>query len=150
MTTKRRQSRSKPDGKTSKPRIDITPHMSWAEGIARKVSRKYRFGVGSQEEMEIISAAYLVMAEKSHTYEPKLEVTATECGALFRGYCTVAITTDCRREARRLLNGGTYNTRNETPGITLTVDQIPSLTEERYGWEPIDYRSSVDLLSAAH
>lgn len=148
--SKKRQSRAKPTGKGTTPQIDVVPHLAWAKSLAKRVSRQYRFGRGSQEEQEIVSAAHLVLCEKAHTYEPKLEVTPTECGALFRGYCQIAIVTDCRRECRRLLNGGTYNTRNETPGVTLMVDQLPTITEDGHGWELVDYRKSYEDSCAAH
>ena len=123
--------------------IDVTPHIEWASRIARRIAKGYRFVPGGQEEQELIGCAHLVLVRKSHTYEPAREVYATECGALFRGYVSQTVTTECRREARRIRNGGTYHTREEIDGVTLSVEAMGRMVlEDGTAWEPADYRTA--------
>ena len=116
-------------------KADLEDFIPWAENIARNVARNYGFIKRSQEEDEIISAAYLSMIENWAALRPEL-------GTDFGGYARRDVLSECQREARRLRNGGTYNTRREEPGVSLVV-QVASTIENSDG-EPmdvVDYRA---------
>ena len=59
------------------------------------------------------------------------------------GYARPDVLSECQREARRLRNGGTYNTRREEPGMSLMVQMASSI--ENDDGEPmnvVDYRAT--------
>jgi hypothetical protein len=60
-------------------KADLEDFIPWAENIARNVARNYGFIKRSQEEDEIISAAYLSMIENWAALRPEL-------GTDFGGY----------------------------------------------------------------
>lgn len=127
----------------SRATIDVSPHVGWATGIAVGVARAYRFTPGGQEEDELIGTALFRLVELSHRYDPAREVVKTDCGALFKGFCRRTLMTECQREARRVRNGGTYRTREETAGVTLSVEALSShCLDDGTQWEPADHRAA--------
>ena len=105
--------------------IDIIPHITWARAIARGVRRDYRFRTGSPEEQELESTAFLALVKKSLSFTLGRVPPHGNVHDAFRGYASQYIRKECRREAIRLRNGGTYHTRRETdhePLIALPLD----------------------------
>ena len=121
----------------------IDDFIPWARNIGRQVAKAYGFLKHSQEEEDVISAAYLRMVDRWAAFEP-------ERGTDFRGFARRDVMSECQREARRLRNGGTYNTRREEPGVSLVV-QIASTMDNADG-EPmdiVDYRAAPEYGQAS-
>jgi hypothetical protein len=96
--------------------IDPADHVEWARGIARTVRRAWHYAPGSQEEADLESEAVLCVCESAAAYEPARAVKTGDHFGAFRGWCKRDVQTACVREAERLRNGGTYNTRRRKPG----------------------------------
>lgn len=107
------------------PAIAIQGHITWARAIARGVRNSFRFLPGSQEEQDLESTAYLAAVELAQRFDPTRVPPGGDLEAAFRGWATIAVRSHCRREARRLRNGGTYHTRREKPGHALVVQGLP-------------------------
>jgi hypothetical protein len=105
--------------------IVITDHIRWARTIARGVRRSFRFLRGSQEEQDLESTAYLTLVQLACKFDPRRVPPGGNMRSAFRGWATIGIRNQCQREARRLRNGGTYNTRREIAGVSLVVAHLP-------------------------
>lgn len=103
-------------------RIDVTQHLAWAEKVGKAIAREYHFRKAGQEEDEIVAVAYLHAVRCADRY-------TGETGDVdhFRGYAYVSVVAECRREARRLRNGGTYWTRKEKRGEVIDVSPLSDL-----------------------
>ena len=115
----------------SQPVVDPTPHIKWARSIARGVRADFGFLKGSQEEQELEAEAYLALCRKAHSFDPSRVPPGGDPAGAFRGYASSYIRCECRREARRLKNGGTYHTRNESGLQTIEVEDLPGWVHGR-------------------
>lgn len=106
------------------PRIDVTNHLDWAAKIARSIAHAYKFVRQSQEEDDLVSIAHLTVVQKAVTFDPEHVPEGGDTGGAFRGWLHPHIVGFCRREARRLRNGGTYYTRREVAGVALVAEQM--------------------------
>lgn len=114
--------------------ILATDHLRWARAIARGVRRSFNFGLGSQEEQDLQSAAYLAVVDLVRRFDFARVPPSGDARAAFRGWAAIEVRSRCRREARRLRNGGTYYTRRERPGQALIVGSLqnqPALIDPR-------------------
>lgn len=117
------------------PAICITDHLIWARTIARTVRRAYNFRSRSQEESDLEATAYLAIVELAARFDLAQVPPGGNVIRAFRGWAAIEVCSRCRREARRLRNGGTYNTRREKPGVAFVV--VPLFKS----WAVIDPRS---------
>lgn len=117
---------------------DCSQHIAWATAIAKRVARSYKLLPHSQEEEDVVSTVLTKMCELAQRYDPSREEYATDCDALFKGFVGLSLQTEARRECRRLFNGGMYNTRQETKGVSLIVDHFGDKHEDDNPWEPAD------------
>jgi DNA-directed RNA polymerase specialized sigma subunit len=116
-------------GNASSTAISALDHLRWARSIARRVRRAYNFRVGSQELSDLEQVACLAVVELLERFDESLVPAGGDAVRAFRGWAMIEVRNRCRREARRLRNGGTYNTRRETPGESLVVLLLPRGTE---------------------
>ena len=103
------------------------PHAAWAAQVARRVARKYQFRRGSQEEADLIQQAVATVVRHLPRFDTLKLPPGGDPDGLFRGWVYQDVRSECRRLARRLLNGGTYHTRRETPGVLLAVPPLSAL-----------------------
>jgi hypothetical protein len=75
----------------------------------------------SQEEKDLESVAYLALVELARRFDPAKAPAGAATVDAFRGWAAVEVRCRCRREARRLRNGGTYHTRRETGQRAVVV-----------------------------
>lgn len=106
------------------PTIDVLNHRAWAEGVAIGVARAFRFNSRSQEAADLKAVAVLVLVEKARRFDASKVPPGGDPDGQFRGYCHPDVQGQCRREARRLRNGGTYKTRREAGLPTLVAQPI--------------------------
>jgi hypothetical protein len=118
--------------------IAILDHLKWASMIARGVRRAFHFVPGSQEEQELEAVAFLAIVELARKFDDNKVPRGGDRIGAFRGWAAIEVRSRCRREARRLRNGGTYHTRREKAGLALVVERLKD------GPELIDPRSVVD------
>jgi hypothetical protein len=88
-------------------------HLDWARRVARRVARAYRLRPRSQEEWELEQAAALAVVRAAGRFDPAFCPPGGDPDGLFRGWCRRDVVQECRREAVRLRNGGSYRTRRE-------------------------------------
>jgi hypothetical protein len=110
---------------------DITAHLGWATKLGKTVAREYHFRKGGQEEDDIISVAFLHLHRCGMRYTGRSDDVDH-----FRGYAYPSLVAECRREARRLRNGGTYWTRKEQRGEVIDVPALSDLANA--DGEPFD------------
>lgn len=124
----------------SQPSIPIlaTDHLKWARMIARGVRKAFQFIPGSQEEQDLEATAFLAIVELAKRFDPTKVPPGGDPVGAFRGWAAIEVRCRCQREARRLRNGGTYNTRREIAGRALVVERLIN------GAELIDPRSLVE------
>ena len=118
--------------------IAVIDHLEWGRAIARGVRRRFNFVKDSQEELELISTAHLAIVELARRFDPAKMHSKSDPWDAFRGWAGIEVRCRCRREARRLRNGGTYHTRREKMGEALVVQRLMK------GPHLIDPRSLVD------
>jgi hypothetical protein len=114
--------------------IVATDHLKWARAIARGVRRSFNFGIRSQEEQDLQATAYLAVVELARRFDWSKLPPGGDASAAFRGWATIEVRSRCRREARRLRNGGAYHTRRERPGQVLLMQSLqnqPALVDPR-------------------
>ncbi|MBX9579703.1 MAG: hypothetical protein K2X87_05285 [Gemmataceae bacterium] len=116
--------------------IDPLGHLDWSARIARGVSRHYRFGRRSQERADLEQVAALAVIRKAREFDPALVPEGGDPDGQFRGWAKPSVAGDCRREGRRLKNGGTYHTRREQ-GRPAVLVEITSDLGDPTG-EPFD------------
>ncbi|VTT98957.1 unnamed protein product [Gemmataceae bacterium] len=96
-------------------------HVEWARGVARRVRHIYQFAPGGQEQDDLESVAVLELFKRAGRFQfTRVRRGSTVLDA-FRGWLEQYIVSQCRREGRRLRNGGTYHTRREVEGVALVV-----------------------------
>lgn len=104
-----------------------TAHTKWAREIARKVAARYRFARHSQEADDLKSVAVVELLKRAPHFIPHPGLDLTDPTAIenaFRGWMYRYIRSECAREARRMRNGGTYNTRREKIGQALVAEHL--------------------------
>ncbi|MBA4191333.1 MAG: hypothetical protein C0467_25405 [Planctomycetaceae bacterium] len=119
----RERRRHKASPARAKPTVNILDHLEWAQQVARRVSGRYRFEGRSQEQADLESVATLELVKRA----PKFDFKRVRGGRVvdaFRGWLEQYIVSQCRREARRLRNGGTYHTRREVEGVALVAVEL--------------------------
>lgn len=125
--------------------IRVEDHLAWSRGVARGVARSYRFDRLSQEEsdLEQEAAVALVRTAKAFTLD-RVPEGGDVLGA-FRGYAHRELQSQCRREARRLRNGGTYRTRREQGKLPILAGPFSDMDQSGGDtFEPEDHRSRHD------
>jgi hypothetical protein len=119
--------------------IEVADHVKWGRMIARGVRQSFHFVKGSQEEEDLEATAFLAIVDLAQRFDSaKVPVDGDPIGA-FRGWAAIEVRCRCRREARRLRNGGTYHTRREEAGKALVVERLMHLSEL------VDPRSLVEV-----
>jgi hypothetical protein len=119
--------------------IEVADHVKWGRMIARGVRQSFHFVKGSQEEEDLEATAFLAIVDLARRFDSaKVPIDGDPIGA-FRGWAAIEVRCRCRREARRLRNGGTYHTRREEAGKALVVERLLHLSEL------VDPRSLVEL-----
>ncbi|HEV3438070.1 MAG TPA: hypothetical protein VG122_11965 [Gemmata sp.] len=109
--------------------VVVTDHVNWARMIARGVRQAFQFVPRSQEEQDLEATAFLAIVELAQRFDPtKVPPGGDPIGA-FRGWAAIDVRCRCQREARRLRNGGTYNTRREKAGKALVVERLRDESE---------------------
>lgn len=112
--------------------MDPLAHLGWARYVARKVRSEFGFGRRSQEEADLESVAYLALVKKVNTFDPAAWVPlGGDAGLAFRGYAYRYLYYECRAEAERLRNGGTYHTRGKGRRPVGVHPLPPDLTDPR-------------------
>lgn len=106
--------------------IDPSPHIDWAKAIGAGVASDFDFAARSQERMDLEAAAVAELTARCRAFQPERVPEGGDAGGLLRGYAHLSIQKECRREAERLRNGGTYRTRREKGGLV-----VQGYTEER-------------------
>lgn len=107
--------------------------------MARGVREAFGFRKGSQEESELESAAYLELVRKARQFRPELVPPGGDPGGAFRGWCHASVLGECKREARRLRNGGTYRTRREGRRRAIEVRHASDLAgRDGAPFDPVD------------
>jgi hypothetical protein len=119
--------------------IAVIDHVKWARMIARGVRRAFHLVAGSQEEQDLEATVFLAIVELAQRFDSARVPPDGDSTGAFRGWAAIEVRCRCRREARRLRNGGTYHTRREKPGHALVVERL--LHES----ELVDPRSLVEL-----
>jgi hypothetical protein len=104
--------------------IAITDHLKWARMIARGVRRSFQFKIGSQEEADLEATAYLAIVELVERFDIARVPIGGDPNGAFRGWAAIAVRSCCQREARRLRNGGTYNTRREKAHKAIVIERL--------------------------
>jgi hypothetical protein len=120
--------------------IRLEDHLEWAGGVARA----YAFDRTSQEEHDLKSAAYLAMVRCSRSFNLDRVPVGGDVGGAFRGFAHRYLQSECRREARRLRNGGTYNTRREHGQPIIVAGPFSDLPHHDDGsdcFDVIDHRT---------
>lgn len=115
--------------------INVTDHLDWSRGIARGVSRAYRFDRGSQEESDLEQTAMLALVRCGLAFDAERVPVGGDPAGAFRGYAHRELQSECRREARRLRNGGTYRTRREQgkpPVVAGPTSDLEGFDGERF------------------
>lgn len=108
----------------------VEDQLPWAREIAQEIRRDYSFRRMSQEAQDLEQVAYLVVVELAQRFDPARVPPDGNLVFAFRGWAAIEVRNRCRREARRLRNGGTYNTRRETRGQALVI--APLLKPREY------------------
>lgn len=101
--------------------FDATDHLAWCRGIAHGVAQSC--GISGQDEEDIQSAAVVKLLECGQRFDPA-RAEMGEVGGAFRGFAHLQIQAECRREARRMRNGGTYHVRREGEREPVMVQSI--------------------------
>lgn len=99
--------------------VDVTAHLSWAAAVARGVARAYR--LRGQEAADLEQTAHLTLVRCALAFDAGRVPEAGDAGGAFRGYCHREVQSECRREAARLRNGGTFKTRRRGQGVLLAI-----------------------------
>lgn len=108
----------------SAPAVNVTEHLAWAASVARGVARDFKFKRESQEEDDIKSVAALTVVRMAANFDPSRVPAGGDPGGQFRGWVHRSVQGMCKREARRLRNGGTYHTRREVTGVALVAEEM--------------------------
>lgn len=103
----------------AKPAIDPEPHIVWARAIGAGVASEYQFAAGSQERADLEAAAAAELVAACHRFDVSKIPPGGDAGGLLRGYAHQALQKECRREAHRLRNGGTYRTRRDPKALVV-------------------------------
>ena len=90
------------------PAVDPLAHAEWAAGTALAVAFRWRFRKGGQEEADLTQTAHAAVCRAAVRFRPEMCPAGGDPAGLFRGWCRQDVRQECQREARRLLNGGTY------------------------------------------
>ena len=109
--------------------IVIADQMKWARAVARGIRRHYRFLSGSQEEKDLEAVAHLMLCRCAAKFDPSKVPEGGDPVGQFRGWAHPFLRGECQREARRLRNGGTYNTRRESGRDPVMVEDLPRRRE---------------------
>lgn len=99
--------------------IDPEPHIEWAKAIGAGVASNYNFAAGTEERADLEAAAVAELTARCRAFQPSRVPPGGDAGGLLRGYAHQSIQKECRREAERLRNGGTYRTRREKGGLVV-------------------------------
>jgi hypothetical protein len=96
--------------------IDPAPHERWAAGIGRAIAvDTHGFKPGSDEAAELERVAVAELVKAAGRFDPaRVPEGGDEAGA-FRGYAHPSVKKECHRAAKRLTNGGLYNTARVQP-----------------------------------
>jgi hypothetical protein len=129
--------RTEASSSSSNP-VQVDDHLKWARAIARNVRLAFHFVAGSQEEQDLEQTAYLTILELIQRFDIAKVPPGGDLNGAFRGWAAIEVQCRCRREARRLRNGGTYHTRRETAGKALVIERL------RNGPDLIDPRSLIE------
>jgi hypothetical protein len=122
------------------PAIDHrTAHLGWCRRIANRVCRSYRIE-GLQALDDVTSAGVLQVLKLVPRFVPAAGVTDLE-GA-FRGWAYRWVRAAGRREAVRLLNGGTAVARAD--GRRVIAEPLSDFLSPK-GREPVEPASRRDL-----
>lgn len=105
--------------------LDLPALMKWARAIARGIRHHYRFQCHSQEEQELEAVAYYMLCRCLKKFDLSRVPPGGDVDGAFRGWCHPFIRGECQCEARRLRNGGTYNTRTERLHRPIYVEPLP-------------------------
>lgn len=111
-------------GRSAKPVIDPTEHVAWAQEIGRKVRARYKFPKDSAEQEDLESVAVLELLTCAKKFDASFMTDGSNLTDAFRGWAHMCIVGQCSREARRMRNGGTYNTRKERKGEALVAENL--------------------------
>lgn len=109
--------------------IPADKHEDWVWGYTRMLAGKFAeslgFHKGGQEHDELQSAAYLVVcADVVPGFDPE-QVKDGNVERVWKQYLKTHVKGEVGREARRLRNGGTYNTRHESDHEPINVEGLP-------------------------
>jgi hypothetical protein len=127
--------------------ITLGDHFQWAMGVARGVSRAYRFARGSQEESDLEQTAYLALVRCGLAFDAERVPVGGDAGGAFRGYAHRELQSECRREARRLRNGGTYRTRREqgkSPVVAGPTSDLEGCDGDGASFDVLDHRGNCE------
>ncbi|HEY3787768.1 MAG TPA: hypothetical protein VGL71_02885, partial [Urbifossiella sp.] len=132
--------------------IDVLAHFDWALGVARGVAASFRFLRDSQETADLEQVCFLTLLRRAKTFDPKKVPVGGDEGGLFRGFVHRDLQSECRREARRLRNGGTYRTRTEQGKRTIAAEHFSTMRELEPGrpFDILDHRDGADPLANDH
>ena len=133
---------------------DIAGLWKWLHGKARGIAGFLGFERGSQEEAELSQVAAVELVQCVANFDPAMVPPGGSAVGLLRGYATQFIRPELIREAKRIRNGGTYHSRDESMYPPVKVEGLPvrqsedGLTEvaivDYRGEEPED-RPAIDL-----
>jgi hypothetical protein len=111
--------------------LDPRDFIPWARAIARGVRADYRFGTGSQEELELEGTALEQLVASAARFDESRLRPGDDPAALFRAMAAPWVRKACKREAERLRNGGLYRTaaRARLTVVPLPVSRCEDCTE---------------------
>ena len=124
--------------------------VEWAERIAVREARSFR--LRSQERDDLKSTAVLVVLELaarpvgSGGFNASVLAPGVDPLDAFKGWATLFVHGECRREAKRLRSGGMFRTCR--PGNEVTADPLGDSAEAVVGDEDMTTFTTPDALTS--
>lgn len=89
----------------------------WAGALGARIAGKRKFKKGDPRRQALVHVALFVAARKVVEFQPHLA---------FRGWAAVAVRGECKREAIRLRNGGTFHTTRDEQMKRTKIGGLPA------------------------